>query len=154
MPVPKHVLHRRADINKIKVGPLARPEVWLPVFAFKASKPLQEVCTAAPCPYAGMSQASDPPRAVGGMPYNLPLAMLQMDADPGSLTGFAKQPWSQGTNTDTKLPLAISSLQVQTICLGSFVSLGRKDGRPCGTSSPVLLCRCMNALRAASECLI
>lgn len=46
------------------------------------------------------------------MPYSLPLAMLQMDAEPGSLTTFSNQPWGQGPYGDANLALVSDSPQV------------------------------------------
>ena len=100
----------RLQHNK-RLNLLAR-QTWLSVSAFKGNQ-FWRCAQQIPCPYAGVSQADVTPRTVGGMPYNMPLAMLQMDADPGSLTGFSDQPWSQGPQADTKMPLAISSLQVR-----------------------------------------
>ena len=47
------------------------------------------------------------------MPYSLPIAFLQMDADPGCLTAFSPI----GSNAETKTPLTSSSLQVYTFAL-------------------------------------
>lgn len=51
-------------------------------------------------------------RANGGMPYSLPMALLQMDAEPGSLTSFSRKPWDQGPFEDADMRLAHSSSRV------------------------------------------
>ena len=47
------------------------------------------------------------------MPYSLPIAFLQMDADPGCLTAFSPI----GSKAAAKAPLTSSSLQVYTFAL-------------------------------------
>ena len=49
-------------------------------------------------------------RAIGGVPYGLPMALLQMEAEPGSLTGLAHQ--DLDGNIALRSPLAASTLQV------------------------------------------
>ena len=60
------------------------------------------------------SKAQDVPRhrADGGMPYSLPMALLQMDAEPGSLTSFSKRPGGQGPFEDADLRIPHSNSQV------------------------------------------
>ncbi|KAL0023111.1 hypothetical protein WJX77_002676 [Trebouxia sp. C0004] len=48
-------------------------------------------------------------KAIGGMPYGLPMALLQMEAEPGSLTGLAHQ--NLDSDIAIKIPLAASILQ-------------------------------------------
>ncbi len=54
--------------------------------------------------------------AVGGMPYSLPMALLQMEADPGSLTAFSHA--AVGCDADIRAPLAASTLQVWPQLIG------------------------------------
>ncbi|KAL0048524.1 hypothetical protein WJX82_005046 [Trebouxia sp. C0006] len=48
-------------------------------------------------------------KAIGGMPYGLPMALLQMEAEPGSLTGLSHQ--NLDTDIAPRVPLAASTLQ-------------------------------------------
>ena len=56
------------------------------------------------------AKATPKGRAVGGMPYGLPMALLQMEAEPGSLTGFAHQ--NLDGDIAPRVPLTASTLQV------------------------------------------
>ncbi len=49
-------------------------------------------------------------KAIGGMPYGLPMALLQMEAEPGSLTGLSHQ--TLDSDIAPRIPLAASTLQV------------------------------------------
>ena len=49
-------------------------------------------------------------KAIGGMPYGLPMALLQMEAEPGSLTGLSHQ--NLDTDIAPRVPLATSTFQV------------------------------------------
>ena len=64
--------------------------------------------TAMFCGAASRPQGAPSHKAVGGMPYSLPMALLQMDAEPGSLTSFSSQPWEEGAFADDNLHLAHS----------------------------------------------
>ena len=52
------------------------------------------------CGAGSKAQVVPPHRADGGMPYSLPIALLQMDAEPGSLTSFSRKPGDQGPFED------------------------------------------------------
>ena len=49
-------------------------------------------------------------KAIGGMPYGLPMALLQMEAEPGSLTGLSHQ--DLDIDIAPRMPLAASTHQV------------------------------------------